>query len=188
MTRHVRWMAGWLAGCWLAGCAPPSNHEQLAQEVLSGDPEFAQVLDRHRELANRIQTFERELALKRKTVDESVVQLRRDLASATATVRTKTRELKQRIEPDRQRLQLGLSLAGEELRAKQVQRASVGRSVAQLKKSLTSQSAPPAPQERERQQTQLNELLKDASRLDQELAGLKAHVRLLKIKLLLIKL
>ena len=171
-----------------AGCALPSNRDQLAQEVLRADPAFAQVLDRYRELANRIQTFEQELALKRKTVDESIAQLHRDLASASATVRAKTEELKKKIEPDRQRLQLSLSLAGEELRAKQVQRAGLGRSVAQLKKSLKSQSAPPAPQERERRQAQLEELLNDASRLDQELAGLNAHVRLLKIKLLLIKL
>ena len=171
-----------------AGCAPPSNREQLTQEVLKADPAFAQVLDQHRELANRIQTFNQELALKRKTVDESIAQLRRDLVSATATVRVKTDELKKKIEPDRQRLQLSLSLAGEELRAKQVQRASLGRSVARIKKSLTSQSAPLAPRERERQQAQLEELLKDASRLDHELAGLNAHVRLLKIKLLLIKL
>ena len=171
-----------------AGCAPPSNRDQLAQEVLKADPDFAQVLDRHRELTNRIQTFQQELALKRKTVDESIAQLHRDLASATSTVRVKTDELKKKIEPDRQRLQLSLSLAGEELRAKQVQRAGFGRSVAQLKKSLTSQSAPLTPPERERRQVQLEELLKDAARLDQELAGLNAHVRLLKIKLLLIKL
>ena len=171
-----------------AGCAPPSNREQLAQEVLRADPEFSQVMDRHRELANRIKTFEQELALKRKTVDESIAQLRRDLASATATVRAKTHELKKRMEPDRQRLELDVSLANEELRSKQVQRASVGRSVAQLKKSLKSQAVPLTPQERERQQAQVDELLNDAARLDQELAGLKAHVRLLRVKLLLIKL
>lgn len=172
----------------MAGCAPPSSREQLTQEILRADPDFSEVLDKHRELANRIQTFERELALKRKTVDESVAQLRRDLASAAATMRAKTQELKRRMEPDRQRLELNLSLASEELRAKQVQRASLGRSVAQLKKSLKSQAAPLAPTERTRQEAQLDELLGDAARLDQELAGLKAHVRLLKIKLLLIKL
>ena len=172
----------------LAGCAPPANREQLAQEVLKADPAFSDVLDKHRELTNRLQTFERELALKRKTVDESIAQLRRDLASATATVRTKTQELKGRMEPDRQRLSLALSLASEELRTKQIQRASLGRSVAQLRKSLKSQAAPMVPQERGHWQAQLDELLTDAARLDQELAGLKAHVRLLKVKLLLIKL
>ena len=171
-----------------AGCAPPSNREQLTQEVLKADPAFAQVLDQHRELANRIQTFNQELALKRKTVDESIAQLRRDLISATATVRVKTDELKKKIEPDRQRLQLSLSLAGEELRAKQVQRASLGRSMARLRKALKQSGATWGEDELKRRQAQIDEMTAEAKRLDQEMASLKEHLRLLKIKLLLIKL
>jgi len=79
-------------------------------------------------------------------------------------------------------------MSSDELRAKRIQRASLGRSVAQLRKSLNRQDNPVTPQERTRDQTQLDEMLKDAARLDGEMTGLKQHVRLLKIKLLLIKL
>jgi len=168
-------------------CAP-AKREDLAKEVLKMDPEFSAVLEKHRELTSRIETYERELALKRSTIERSIAQLRRDLASAAATTNAKTAEVKKRMEPDQQRLTLALSMSSEELRAKRIQRASLGRSIAQLKKSLNSKNATWMPEERSRQQAQLDEMLKDVVRLDQEMAGLKQSVRLLKIKLLLIKL
>jgi uncharacterized protein YdcH (DUF465 family) len=176
-----------LAGAAAAGCAPV-NREELVQEVLREDPAFREVLDRHRELANRIETYKRELALKRKTVEDTTAQLRRDLASAAASVKGKVAEAKKRIQPERERIELTLSLAGEELRAKQAQRASVGRSIAQLKKALDDKRSALSAEERGRKDAQLNELVADAGRLDQEIGGIRAHVRLLKLKLLLIKL
>ena len=170
-----------------AGCAP-AGREGLTKEVLKADPEFSSVLEKYRELANRIDTFERELSLKRSTVEQTIKQMRKDLAATAATVRSKTDELKKRIEPDRQRLELALSMAGEELKTKRAQRASLGRSVTQLKKAVKTASAAWTEEERSRQEAQIQEMLRDASRLDQELAAMKEHIRLLKIKLLLIKL
>jgi hypothetical protein len=171
----------------MASCAP-ANREDLVKEVLKADPEFSSVLEKQRELTSRIQTYERELALKRSTIERSIAQLRKDLATAAASTRAKTAEVKKRMEPDRQRLTLALSMSSEELRAKRIQRAGLGRSIAQLRKALNSKDAAWTEQERARQQAQLDEMLQDAARLDQEMAGLKQNVRLLKIKLLLIKL
>ena len=189
MTRAARSLAACLVVTgWVGGCAP-ADREQLAREVLKADPSFASVFDTHRELANRVETFRQELALKRQTVEESIAHLRKDLAASTASVRAKTLEAKKRLQPERDTLSLGLSLAAEELRAKRAQRASLGRSVAQLGKSLTAKDGVIlSPQERNRQQAQLDEMARDAARLDQELAALREHVRLLKLKLLLIKL
>ncbi|MBI2103980.1 MAG: hypothetical protein HYT90_00160 [Candidatus Omnitrophica bacterium] len=169
------------------GCAP-ADRDQLAREVVAADPAFASVLDKHRELANRMETYRQELALKRKTVEDTIALLRKDLAAAAASVRSKTLEAKNRLQPERERLALSLSLAAEELRAKRAQRASLGRSIAQLGKSLGQQDVVLTPQERSRQQAQLDEMARDAARLDQELAAMREHVRLLKLKLLLIKL
>ena len=170
-----------------ASCAP-AKREDLVKEVLKADPEFSTVLEKHRELSSRVETANRELELKRTTIEHNIAQLRKDLAAAAASARAKTAEIKKRIEPDQERLTMALSLSSDELRAKRIQRASLGRSIAQLRKSLTRQDNPGTPQERARQQTQLDEMLKDAARLDGEMTGLKQHVRLLKIKLLLIKL
>ena len=169
------------------GCSPVSR-EELAKQILKTDPEFTSVLDKHREVANRIETYERELALKRSTVERDIAQMRKNLVAATVNVRSKVAEAKKRMDPDRKRLELTLSLAGEELRAKQAQRASLGRSVSQLRKAVTTSNPEWSARERSEQEARIEEMLRDAKRLDQEMAALKEHVKLLKIKLLLIKL
>ena len=170
----------------LTGCAPP-NREGLVKEVLRADPSFSQVLDKHEELSSRIQTYERELALKRSTVERTIAQLKKELATASESVKVKTAQVKRLMEPDRQQLDLALSLADGELRTTRVQRSSLGRSMATLRKTLKEQGTT-APSVRAAQDAQLDEMLRDAKRIDQEINGIKAHVRLLKIKLLLIKL
>ena len=157
---------------WLAGCAPVDK-EQLAKEVLAKDPEFGAVLDKHQELSSRIQTYERELSVRRSEVEKKIAQLRKDLVDAAASVREKTNEVKKRMDPDRVRLQQALVQAGNDLRLKREQRSILGKQVALLKKSGKEVSP---------------DLMKQAEALDQEMASLKEHVRLLKIKLLLIKL
>ena len=171
----------------LPGCGKPANREQLVQQVLKADPSFGTVLEKHRDLSNKIDTFERELALKRSTVQHSIDQLRKDLAGSTAVVAGKIADAKKRIAPEQERLTLSLSMAAEELRAKRMQRASLGRSISQLKKAVRSAGTAWSADELGRQQAQIDEMLKDAARMDQEMASLKEHVRLLKIKLLLIK-
>ena len=170
----------------LAGCGP-ADRDALAKEVLQVDPGFQSVLERHRELVTRIQTLERELALKRTTIQQSIAKLRQELLAAAANVNSKTAELKKRMEPDRERLRLALAMAAEELRAKRAQRASLGRSISQLKKAVKDTTVL-TPQERAAHHAQLEEMVRDAARFDQELAALQQHVRLLKIKSLLIKL
>lgn len=171
--------------CGLIGCEPV-NTEQLAKDVLKVDPEFGSVLDKHRAIRNRIQTYEQELALKRSTVDRTIKQLRRDLSESVAAAGKKIQHAKTQMAPDQERLTLALSMAGEELRMKRLNRASLGRSVAQVRKALKSEHGPTG-SARDRQEAQLNEMLADAKRLDQELETLRQHVRLLKVKLLLIK-
>lgn len=170
-----------------SGCTR-TNREDLAKEVLKADPEFGIVLDKHRELSNRIETYERELALKRTTVERTITQLRHDLATTTDTVRNKTAEAKKKMEPDHKRLELALAMAAEQLQAQRVQRASLGRQITQLRKAVKTGGAAWSESERSQQEAKITEMLRDAQRLDQEMAVLKQHVRLIKIKLLLIKL
>lgn len=172
----------------LSGCGPLPNREQLAKEVLREDPEFASVLDKQRTLSNRITTYERELALKRGTIEHTMAQLRRELASATANAKGKIAEVKKQMEPDRRRMALALSMAGEELRAKRFQRSSLARSIAQLRKAGSAPPAGSAGADSAAQQAQREELARDAKRLDQEITAIAAHMRLLKIKILLIRL
>jgi len=170
-----------------AGCSP-TNREQLAKDVLKADPDFGSVLEKHRELASRIETYERELALKRTSIEQKIMQMRKDLATATTGVKTKIDETKKQMAPDYARLTLELSMTGEELQLHRAQRASLGRSIAQLRKQAKAPRAEWTAQERAKQQAQIDEMLRDAQRLYHEMDALKQHARLLQIKLLLIKL
>ncbi len=171
-----------LAGA-MAGCAP-ANRDDLTKEVLRADPEFVSVLEKHKQLASRIETYQRELALKRSTVERNIAQLRKDLVSTVSSVRVKTADVKKKMEPDQKRLEGELTQAVTELREKQSQRASLGRQIAQHRKTLKTSLA----SDHLRQEAQLAEMLGDATRLDLELTTIKEHIRLLKVKLLLIKL
>ena len=168
---------------WLTGCAP-ANREELVKEVLKADPEFVSVLEKHQQLASRIETYEKELALKRTTIQQNIKQLQKELAVAAENARLKMADVKKKMEPDRQRLDVALSMAAKELRERREQRAALGRSIAELRKAAKNPNATATDQEREK----LNEMLADAQRLDRERATLTEHVRLIKIKLLLIKL
>ena len=171
----------------MTGCSP-INRERLTEEIRKTDPDFIPVLDKHQELASRIDTYERELALKRSTVERNITQLRKELAASTASVNGKIAETKKKIEPDQERLRLALGMASEELRATRLQRASLGRAISQVKKASKSAGAAWTDAERARQDEKIQDMRADLSRVDQESAALREHVRLLKIKLLLIKL
>src|SRR5262245_60128962 len=84
-----------------AGSCQPANREELTKEVLAADPKFDSVLEHDRELVNRIDTYEQELALKRRTVDDSITQLKKDLTATEAAVTAKIEETKKKIDPDR---------------------------------------------------------------------------------------
>ena len=171
----------------IAGCSP-INRERLTEDIRKTDPEFIPVLDKHQELASRIEMYERELALKRGTVERNIAQLRQELTAATESVNAKIAETKKKIEPDQERLRLALAMASEELRAKHLQRASLGRAISQLKKASKNVGAAWTEAERARQDGKIQDMRADLSRIDQESAALKEHVRLLKIKFLLLKL
>lgn len=170
-----------------AGCSP-INRERLEEEIRTTDPAFVTVLEKHQELASRIETYQHELALKRSTVERTITQLRKEVAAATASINAKIAETQKRMEPDRARLRLALAMASEELRAKRLQRASLGRSISQLKKASKSAGAAWTDAERARQQAKIQDMLADLARIDQEFAALKEHVRRIKIKLVLIQL
>ena len=168
------------------GCSP--NRQRLASAVLKADPSFASMLNKQRELSNQIDTYQRELALKRGAVERSIAQLRQDLAAATASVKGKVAEAQRQLDPERERLRLALSMATEELQLKRAQRASLGRSISRLKKTVQGSPTGWTAKERTRHDAQIQDMVDDTARLDREMTGLRSHLQLLKTKLLLLKL
>ena len=172
----------------VAGCGPPTNQEQLRQEALKADPGFADVLKKRDDLAGRIGLLERELALKKSQMDRQIEQLRQEFALARQQVAQKTQQTKALLVSDQQRVELALSMATEELKAKRGQRASLGRSISRLRKALHQDGMQWTDVERTRMDNELAELLNEAKRLDQELSSLHTHLHLLTIKRSLLRL
>ncbi len=176
----------WMVLLGLGGCGP-ADLSAIKEEVLKTDPKFQAVLDEHEGYASQIETAEKEFTLKRSTVDRTIQRLRQDLAESRKAVRKKKARYRELMEPERRRVEFSMSMAREELRAKRVQRSSVGRSIARLRKALDGADETWSPQERRRQEVQLEEMLRDAQRLDEEITSIKEHVRFLRLKLRLIQ-
>lgn len=168
----------------LAGCAP-RDRAQLTKEVLDADPAFHAVLERRDDYASRLETAERELALKRATIQRNIRKLREELIESERAVRKKKEQLRTLIEPDRRGLEMDLDMALTELRAKGTHRASIGRAISRLRKAVKQAGEVWSEAERNRQDAQLQDMVRDAQRLDKEVAALKQHIRLLKLKLAL---
>lgn len=168
----------------LSGCAP-RDRAQLVHDVLEADPAFRAVLERRDDYASRLETAQRELALKRATIQRNIRKLREELIESERAVRKKKAQLRTLIEPDRRALEMDLDLALTELRAKGTHRASIGQAISKLRKAVKQAGEVWSETERARQETQLQDMVQDAQRLEKELATLKQHVRLLKLKLAL---
>ena len=166
-----------------SGCGAPANPQKLREEVLKVDPNFSEVLQKRDEQANRIALLEREFDLKRTQVEQQIAQLRKDVKDALAQVEQKVQKSKALLKPDVDRLHLALSTANDERQAKRVHRTTLSRSISRFKKTLKEGAAG----DRARVERELNELLHEAQRLDRELQALNEHIRLLKIKLLLLR-
>lgn len=167
-----------------SGCGPPADPQQLREEALQADPGFAGVLTLRDEQANRIGLLAREFDLKRTQAEGRIAQLRKEVKDAQQQVEQKIQKSRAVLQPDIDRLRLALSMANDERQAKRAQRASLLRSIGRLKNALkTGEAADRTSIERE-----LHDLLQESQRLDREVRALNEHIRLLKIKLLLLRL
>ena len=182
-----------LSLCLIAGLLPGcGNHvsEALRQEVVKADPQFANALDQRDELAERLTLLERELVLKKTQIGQQIAKLRKEFAEVRRQVRQKVQQTKEQLKPEQERVRFALAMATEELKAKRSHRASLGRSISRIRKTL--QDRPPTSawndDDRARLDAELQELLQETKRLDRETEGLAKHLRLLKAKHALLRL
>lgn len=187
-ARNGRWFFC-LGVCCLLGIfsCSPINRDDMVKEILKKDPGFARILDKHRELGNRMATYERELTLKRSTMERKIEKLRQEMTEASVMAKQKIASVKPLMEPDRRRLEQALGASSQELRGLQSKRAQLGGIISRFKKTMEVQT-PGDPRLKVRQERDLAEMLQDAQRFQYEITAFKEHIRRLKIKLLLIRL
>ena len=170
-----------------AGCGPPTNPKVLRQDVLAADPSFKDTLVKRDDVAERIGVLKRELALKKQEAETQIAKVRQNLQVATERINQKMNREHALLDPDLKSLDLASTMASEELRAKRQQRASMGRSISQLRKALKQSGTPLSSSELAARDRELHELLAESQRLDQELSALASHIRLLKMKRMVLR-
>lgn len=171
----------------VGGCDSPTS-KRLREEVLKADPKFADALEKRDQLADRIRLVKQEFSVKKSQIQGQIAKLRQELGQAQRQAQQKLRQVNSQLDADRQRLALALSMAREEFKVKQQQRDSLGRSISRLRKALKNSQPPWTDADRAKMDRELADLLQEAGRLDQELDGLRAHLRLLEHKQTLLRL
>ncbi len=193
-VRAMGWPSSWLAALLavvtfaaVSGCNRRGvDLQAIRREVLAADPEFGEHLERRDELANRVQVLQRELSVKQSQVDRQISQLRDGLRHTTDEVNHNVQSLRGQMSPVTARIDAEMSRGGEELKALRLQRATVGRTMSQLRKSLKA-PAELTETERVRMDRELGEILEETNRLDLEIAAVNQHIRLLRNKRLLLR-
>lgn len=184
--RHFLLHTSYFILLFCAGCGPSPDSKELRQKVLKADPAFAKTLEQRDEVSAKMALLNRELALKKSQIERQIRQLRDELAHVTAQVKQKTAQTKALLTPEQARVDLAVSMAAEELKAKRNQRASLGRSISRLRKALNEHPQWSA-DERARMDRELGELTRETQRLDRELDTLTAHLDFLKDKRILLR-
>ncbi len=167
----------------LHGCdRRPMNTEAMRAQVLRADPEFATVLERRDELSSRIKVLENELALRRGQVERQIAQLRQGLRETTDHVNHSIDGIKALLNPALENIDRELAEANTELKLHRDERSSLGRSVSSLRKSIKQHATQWTPPERAQKDDELVQLLAEIQRLDHEISGIDAHLRIVRMK------
>ncbi|MEK7214504.1 MAG: hypothetical protein AAB289_02780 [Chloroflexota bacterium] len=156
--------------------------------MLKADPKFSDALEKRDQLADRIRLVKQEFSVKKSQVHGQIAKFRQELSQAQRQAQQKLRQMNSQLDADRQRLAFALSMAHEEFKVKQQQRDSVGRSISRLRKALKEAQPPWTDSDRAKMDRELADLLQEPRRLDQELDGLRSHLKLLKHKQTLLRL
>lgn len=181
-------LAALVAASAAIGACDNPNSDRLREDVLKADPKFADTLEKRDQLADRIQLIKQEFAVKKSQIQGQIAKLRQELSQAQRQVQQKLQQMSSQLDADRARLAMALSMAREEFKVKQQQRDSLGRSISRLRKALKDSPSTWTESDRAKMDRELADLLQEARRLDQELAGLRAHLQLLTRKHTLLRL
>ncbi len=177
-------LAGFLV---FSGCSNTEDaREDMTRTVLEVDPAFNKVIEEYQRITNQMETIEREWELKQVLVDQKVQHMNQQLTAAREEVTLRQNQLNEEIEPERQELRELHAHTVDELRERQLQRSTLGRSIAKLRKAVKLAGEAWPLSERQRQDDQLEQMLRDANRIDQEIEMIKQAISLLEAKLVLI--
>ena len=171
---------------WLAlsaGCDRPVSQEQASRQVLAEDPSFQETLAKKTELDTQINGLQRELFAKKSDIDLKVKELQREYQDAKRSTGQQIKVLVVRLQPQREQLQLELTLAQNQRKSARADINGLRRSLGQVRASLKRSGAV----DQAELSRKLDELGGQLAQRQTETSELDRRLRLLRMKLQLLR-
>lgn len=177
------------AYCFLSfiGCAPRRGIEDLKKQVVEIDPSFEGVLDKKSELDSQIEVLRNELRDKRCEINSRIMELEEELRAARRQAYGSINELSSQLDPQRQMIKLRIGELMTALRTKEGLRGTLKNSFRDTKRLIENKKLELSQSEEEKWRANLEDLNRQLSSLEEEIAVLRRQARLYKEELSLLK-
>jgi hypothetical protein len=171
----------------LSGCQYPfefRSASEIRQEVLDSDPAFETVLQKKAELDEKIASLNAEQSLKAREIESRMLALKRELQLSKENAAKQISLLKSQLDPQRSEIRQRITEFSTEFKLNQSSLSAVRKMIADLDKLKGQRPAQDMETEdslrlREKIETQERQ----AESLTQDIADLRAKIRLLRLKL-----
>jgi hypothetical protein len=175
----------------LSGCQYPfefKSASEIRQEVLDNDPAFEDVLHKKAELDEKIASLNAEQSLKAREIESRTLALRRELQLSKENLAERIALLNSQLDPQRSGIRQRIMEFSTELKLKKSSLSAVQKMIADLNR-LSRQGPVHETETKDilRLQDKIDTQQMQADSLTQDIAGLRAKIRLLRLKLRLLQ-
>jgi uncharacterized protein YdcH (DUF465 family) len=175
----------------LSGCQYPfefRSTSEIRQEVLDNDPAFESVLQKKAEIDEKIASLNAEQSLKAREIESRMLSLKRELQLSRQNAAERVASLESQLDPQRSEIKQRITEFSTELKLNQSSLSAVRKMIADLNR-LKGQR--PAQEQETEDSLRLREKIetqqRQAESLTQDIADLRAKIRLLRLKLKLLQ-
>jgi hypothetical protein len=175
----------------LSGCQYPfefKSASEIRQEVLEHDPAFESVLRVKTELDEKIASLNVEQSLKAREIESRMLSLKRELQLSKENTAERIAILHSQLDPQRSEIKQRIMEFSTEFKLKQSSLSAVRKMIAELNRLI--KQGPEHEQDSEdnlRLRDKIDAQQRQADILMQDIAGLRAEIRLLRFKLKLLQ-
>lgn len=175
----------------IAGCQYPFEFKtasEIRQEVLDNDPAFEEILRKKTELDEKIASLNSEQSLKAGEIESRMLALRKELQMSKENAAQRIALLNSQLDPYRSEIKQRIMEFSTELRLKQSSLSAVYKMISDLNKLSKQNPVQEAGTEDAlRLRDKINYQQQQADTLKQDIAELRAKIRLLRFKLKLLQ-
>ena len=166
------------------------NTEEATKRVLAEDPGFQATLEQKSALDVQVAELQRELFAKKSEIDLQLKALQQEYRGAKRETDTQVKALTAQLDPQREQIRLEMTLAENQLKARQAEVSGLQRSIAQLRASLKTApggAAAPGKAVRADRANRLDALTAQLGEHQIQVKELQDRLQLLRLKLQLLR-